>query len=305
MMMFGQSMLMGLALLALAPSVFAAPQCRLELIQQHLAKPDGEQVLVVAHRGAHQHQPENSLASIEAAIALGAAVVEVDIRRTRDGVYVLMHDTTLERTTNGTGPVHEVSYAELNQLQLKMSSGTLTEQRAPTLAEALAVARGQIFLMLDAKVDTAADQQAIAALVKQAQMQEQVVLYDFDPELLAQAAASLPDALRMVRSKDEHKIQALITHYQPDIFHIEPSFNRRDLNQALAQQGIPTWLNFINANAVDHAIANGDLSLLTQHIAAAPTLVQTDLPEQVITYLSQQGLHPSGLSDGGIPACND
>ena len=65
--------------------------------------------VVVAHRGASSTRPENTLASFEEAIRLGARLVEFDVRLSLDGVPVVMHDATVDRTTDGTGPVHELT----------------------------------------------------------------------------------------------------------------------------------------------------------------------------------------------------
>lgn len=118
-------------------------------------------VLVVAHRGVHAGErngrrynnrtdlPENSIASIQAAIAIGCDMVEVDVRRTRDGRFVLMHDTTLDRTTTGSGRVDEATIAELAELRLLDIDGVPTEHRIPTLEDALEACRGRILVNLD------------------------------------------------------------------------------------------------------------------------------------------------------------
>lgn len=72
--------------------------------------------LLFAHRGASLHAPENTLEAFELGITQGANVLELDIHLTRDGEVVVMHDATLDRTTNGTGPVRDRTYAELEQL---------------------------------------------------------------------------------------------------------------------------------------------------------------------------------------------
>ena len=66
-------------------------------------KPD--YIFVVAHRGDWRHAPENSIAAIKSAISIGADMVEIDIQKTKDGDFVLMHDNSIDRTTNGKGYV--------------------------------------------------------------------------------------------------------------------------------------------------------------------------------------------------------
>lgn len=72
--------------------------------------------MLFGHRGASMHAPENTLEAFELALRQGANVLELDVHMTRDGEVVVMHDPTLDRTTNGTGPVRDMTYAELSDL---------------------------------------------------------------------------------------------------------------------------------------------------------------------------------------------
>jgi glycerophosphoryl diester phosphodiesterase len=110
-------------------------------------------VLIAAHRGEWRAAPENSLAAVKKAIADGAEVVEVDVRRTRDGRLVLMHDETVDRTTNGTGRVADLTLAQIEQLRLKEGMADpqdpLTDERVPTLNEVMLAAKGHALVNLD------------------------------------------------------------------------------------------------------------------------------------------------------------
>lgn len=88
--------------------------------------------LVIAHAACKGHAPENTLAGIRAALSLRVDAIEVDVRGSRDGVPVLMHDETVDRTTNGTGPVQGLTAADLAALDA--GNG----EPVPTLAQALA-----------------------------------------------------------------------------------------------------------------------------------------------------------------------
>jgi glycerophosphoryl diester phosphodiesterase len=72
--------------------------------------------LLFAHRGASRHAPENTLEAFELGLRQGAEVLELDVHRTRDGELVVIHDATVERTTNGSGFVRDMTYAELARL---------------------------------------------------------------------------------------------------------------------------------------------------------------------------------------------
>jgi len=87
-------------------------------------------LMVIAHRAANQDFPENSIPAIEEAIRLGVDIVELDIRVTADGVVVLMHDQTLDRTTTGTGDIETLDYSYLQTLYLT-HKGQPTRERIP------------------------------------------------------------------------------------------------------------------------------------------------------------------------------
>lgn len=102
-------------------------------------------ILRIGHRGACGHVPENTLASIERAIALGCVLTEVDIRRTADGALVLLHDERVDRTTDGQGLVAEMILEDIRKLD---AGGG---ERLPMLEDALAAASGRIGLILELK----------------------------------------------------------------------------------------------------------------------------------------------------------
>lgn len=108
--------------------------------------------LISAHRGgAIIGFPENSIAVLEHTLHHTTAVFEVDPRLTKDSVIVLMHDATLDRTTNGTGKVSGYSWEELKLLKLKDPQGNVTDHRIPTLDEVIEWSRGKTVINLDKK----------------------------------------------------------------------------------------------------------------------------------------------------------
>jgi glycerophosphoryl diester phosphodiesterase len=103
---------------------------------------------IVAHRGASSTHPENTVPSFEAAVALGARVVELDARLTADGVVVVLHDPDVSRTTDGTGLVHELTSEQVVALQ----AGTFEiPATVPTLRRALEVLSGRAAVAIEIK----------------------------------------------------------------------------------------------------------------------------------------------------------
>ena len=95
-------------------------------------------VLVIAHRGASGHAPENTLAAFKRALALGATFIETDLQMSRDAHFVAIHDDTVNRTTNGHGPVHEMTLSELRRLDAGSWFGSdFAGERIPTIEEIL------------------------------------------------------------------------------------------------------------------------------------------------------------------------
>src|SRR5690606_30935720 len=98
-----------------------------------------------------QGLPENSIAGMEGGLRHTPAFFEIDPRLTKDSVIVLMHDATLDRTTNGTGKLADYTWAEVQQLRLKDRDGNVTSYGIPTLDEVIEWARGKTVLNLDQK----------------------------------------------------------------------------------------------------------------------------------------------------------
>lgn len=109
-------------------------------------------IVAVGHRGAKGLAPENTIASANAAIAAGARLIEADVRFTKDGVPVIMHDRTVNRTTNGRGRVKDLTLAEIKALDAGSWMGErFAVERVPTLREMLRNAKGRAMIDIDFK----------------------------------------------------------------------------------------------------------------------------------------------------------
>ena len=138
----------------------AADRALAQSPRQRLANAESG-AMVVAHRGCHRSgvkhglpgAPENSLLALDHCIAMGIDVMETDVRRTRDGYLVIMHDATVDRTTDGTGKVADMTLAEIRRLHLCDGMGgaaaAVTAQQVPTLADMLSHGQGRILFNLD------------------------------------------------------------------------------------------------------------------------------------------------------------
>jgi len=133
-------------------------------------------IAVIGHRGGRALAPENTLAAFKNAIKLGADYVEVDVRATKDGKLVIMHDSTVDRTTNGKGAVKDLEFAAIRELDAgsKFSSEYAAE-KVPTFDEVLDLCRGKINIYVDHK--EAPTSQVFDAIRKH-KMEKHVIIYN-------------------------------------------------------------------------------------------------------------------------------
>jgi glycerophosphoryl diester phosphodiesterase len=113
-------------------------------------------MLIIGHRGARAQQPENTLRALEEGIRC-ADFVEIDLRRSRDGELVVIHDPTVDRTTNGTGPVRTFSLTELKSLDAGKG------EKIPTFQEVLDLVAGRCGLLVEIK-EPGTEEQIIARI---------------------------------------------------------------------------------------------------------------------------------------------
>ncbi len=154
--------------------------------------------LVIAHRGHSTGAPEQTRASYVDACRRGAHMIEADVRRSRDGHLVLLHDATVDRTTNGHGPVAELGFDELRRLDAGgWFAAEFTGEQVPSLDELfdLAYLEG-IALCLEAKGETPRERTVIAcsvaARIAERGRLDQDVLASFDHVALATAVRKVP-----------------------------------------------------------------------------------------------------------------
>jgi len=108
-------------------------------------------VFACGHRGATLFAPENTLVGFDKALELGMEIVEIDVRPTADEVLVVMHDSTVDRTTDGSGEVDEMTLAELQELVVVSEFDGIDDQPVPTFVEALEHLKGRALVNVDAK----------------------------------------------------------------------------------------------------------------------------------------------------------
>lgn len=159
---------------------------------------------IIAHRGASAEAPENTMAAFRRALALGAEMIELDVRLTRDGVPVVIHDETLSRTTDGEGSVGEIAFADLRRLSAGAWFGArFQEERVPHLAEVFDLAGTGAAINVEIKAQPGrSEETALSALgvVREAGALRRALFSSFDPE-----------PLRVLRGEGKDARLALLT----------------------------------------------------------------------------------------------
>ncbi|MEO8327662.1 MAG: glycerophosphodiester phosphodiesterase family protein [Nitrospirota bacterium] len=191
--------------------------------------------LRIGHRGAAGYAPENTLAALELAITLGVDMVEFDVRRSADGALVLLHDDSVDRTTNGEGRIEDLSLSVLRELD---AGGG---ERIPLLEEALACLSGRAGAMIELKMTgIAAD---VCALVKAADFQWTVIYASFFHEELLTVRRLFGDAFTLALINDvpmpstDFATDVQATHVGLALDAVTP-----DIVKALQEQGIKVFV---------------------------------------------------------------
>lgn len=146
------------------------------------------------HRGAPERAPENTLASFRAAMDLGASGVELDVMLSADGEVVVVHDYSLERTTDGAGPVKAYSLAGLKRLDAgRWFSADFAGERIPTLQEVIDGLDPGVFLNIEIKSETPGTdglEKAVVRIIAENNLYERVVVSSFNPVSLMRVKAA-------------------------------------------------------------------------------------------------------------------
>jgi glycerophosphoryl diester phosphodiesterase len=238
--------------------------------------------LVSAHRGQKDPRAaENSLESFGNTVERGPIFIELDVVRSADGVLMLMHDLTLDRTTSGTGPVSGKTYRQLRTLTLKDGTGKLLEERIPTLEEALVWGkrRGAV-LQIDLKPGVPLAE--VVKHVRNARMEGQVILIAYS---LADSRAALklaPEMMVSASGRNPAETSALLKLAGPNMLAFtgtrEPDPALIARLDAAQVEAITGTLGRPGQRLDDRYLADGNGSEYADLAARGVTLIASDQP---------------------------
>lgn len=284
-----------------APIDQPSPPLTIEELIANLEDSSDDEVMVIAHRGDWRHAPENSIQAIENCIAMGVDMVEIDVRETKDGELVVMHDETIDRTTTGSGYVKDWTLDSLRTLKLLDGLGIATNHGIPTLEEALLVAKDKILINLDKSYDIfdkcfavvektgTLDQVVIKGTKTLDEVEREFGQYLDRVYFMPVVIAPDPDA--------EAIVQAYLDERLPVAFEFvlhHDSVPLIDQFEAIRAQGAGIWVNSLwpdlNGGHDDEKAAL-DPSVFDWYIEHGVDMIQTDRPALLLTYLRERGLH--------------
>ncbi len=276
-----------LAVLSVASSVsIVLGQRNVKDIKKDFLNSASNTVLVASHRAAHNNFPENSLPAIKEAIRLGVDILEIDVKVTTDGIPVLMHDGTINRTTTGKGKLEEMTFAQLNQYFL-VEKGVVTNYKVPTLEEALLLAKGHILVDLDLKTDKLGP---ILDVIRKTKTEDIVIFFDSDFTSLSFFDKKSKDFMMMPRAHSLAEADSAIALFKPEVVHIDFSFYTPEVVNTIKKHKARVWINALGP--ADIAIRNGNTEeALNQLLKNGANIIQTDEPEKLLKLLKDKQIH--------------
>jgi glycerophosphoryl diester phosphodiesterase len=243
--------------------------------------PSKNKLVVIAHRGDHTIAPENSLKAIENAIIDESDYVELDIRTSKDGKLVLMHDATVDRMTNGHGKINELAFDSIRSLKLfNKNIPNADTLQIPTFEEALKICKNKINIYLDFK--NANVQQVYDEIIK-SNMQNNVVVYINAPNQYADWRKLVPTMPLILSLNTKIRDSAAMVEYlnKINIDILDGNWNEYTPETARAafKNGVPVWAD-MQAAKEDEAYWENGIKLGLQGI-------QTDHPKELVNFLKQ------------------
>lgn len=270
---------------------------------QELKDPTSKQVLVVSHRGDWRNAPENSLQAFRNCIEMRVDMIEIDLKMTKDGHLILMHDQTIDRTTSGKGHPSDYTLEEIRKFHLKNGLGRVTLHIIPTLEEVLNLCKGKILINIDKGYDYFKE---VYQLTEKTGTTRQIIIKSSFP--LSKVKAENGDILNKVIympviNLDKPGAEQMIEDYltispvaieccfqkeTPEVFH---------LLEKIKTSGTKIWINSLwpslNAGHDDDraVIQNEADESWGWIIEQGASLIQTDRPVSLLEYLKKKKLH--------------
>jgi len=259
--------------------LFSSFIASLTVVAQQVLPETKYKTVVIAHRGNHVAVPENTIAAAREAIKAGADYVEVDLRTTKDGHLVVLHDATVDRTTNGAGKISTMTWNEVKNLQV--FNRNKKTHRIPEFKEVLAVCKNNINIYLDFKDANVAE---TWKQITEAGMEKQVVVYlnkESDYHEWTKVAPNVPLMSSLPKTIDNK--EKLAGYLDKMHLKIVDNLPHESLLKNANELGVQVWLDV-------QSPTEGPVSW-KEAVAKQVQGFQTDQPAALVKYLKEAGLH--------------
>ena len=296
------------AICCMASCKEAAPQYanRAEMIAAQIHNPNSKYVVVACHRGDWRNYPENSIPAIESIIRMGADIMELDLKLTKDSVLVLSHDWTIDRCTTGKGRVSDYTLDELKQFRLRRAHGVATDSlHICTLREALECCKDRICVNVDQGYEYydmvlaiteelgVTDQILIKGKHSVASVAEKMAAHEHNMMYMPIIDIQKEQGQKLFQEYMDTKTVPLA--YEVCWKKLTPEVS--DCFKKVVESGSKLWVNTIWGSLCgylddDKALDCGDpAEVYDQVIALGASMIQTDRSAQLLDYLRKKGLH--------------
>jgi glycerophosphoryl diester phosphodiesterase len=269
------------------------PPTRPATIDQFLTL--GARPRVVAHRGFSGRAPENTMAAFRRAIDVGADMIELDVQLSRDNRVVVIHDETLERTTDGFGRVADLTWDELSRLDAgAWFDREFAGERIPLLRDVLALARGKTLVNIEIKTEAWSPNTLegiaarVIALVDEMNMRDHVIISSFDARILKQIREIDTDirtaSLYSEEVHGELRPAVITAADASNALHLGRSEVSPRIVEDCRALGIPVCVYTVNTRELmEYILATGAHAIFTDHPDLLRDLLRErgvyDLPE--------------------------
>lgn len=279
-------------------------QDRIASLRNNLLHDDTHSVLVVSHRADWRNAPENSLQAIKNCIAMGVDMVEIDLKKTKDGQLILLHDKTIDRTTTGKGKTEDYTLAELRQFRLRNGAGHKTDHVIPTFEEVMILCKGKILVNVDKGYDYFKD--AYAILEETGTVQQCIMKAGLPYEQVRKENGGVLEKMIFMPVINLHKdgAEAIIDGYmknlKPVAYELVFDNDGEEVQRLIKKVRDSGAKIFINSLWAELCGGHYDDRAVEQNepdeswgwiIGQGVKLIQTDRPQQLLKYLREKKLH--------------
>lgn len=261
-------------------------------IKAAMADSTRKTVLIAAHRGGYttdkkDKAPENSISNVRIAVAKKFDFYETDIQQTKDGVFVVVHDATIDREATGKGKVSDLTLSDLKVLQKRYRDGSPSEEKVATLEELLREGRSRILFKADLKPGLVDSFDGIARLIKSLDMIDDVLIRCSRKEAVvieALFARGTPRVELMVKVDRADEVRDVAKRFSPKTIQINVA-----KGETLGPEKREAVQTAVALGMLVETHAYKDPAQWQELIEAGVRMFHTTVPEETLTWLEENG----------------